>query len=547
MASSSQSSGSTSSASAPRVESFDSDLEAQLRYLVPPQDDQHQDEFASSPLLTVPALRACPDIQHGLIGASCVSSKQLNGSDSKTDILSARLFQNVTAPASTFICGSQGAGKSNTLACLLENCLLRSELGNLPHPLTGIVFHYDGFNSDLIGLPCEAAFLASDLQVRVRVLCAPTNIQTIKNTYARVPSIVIEPFRLRDEDLNTQRMLNLMAVGAGNVPLYMHVVTRILREMRISQQTSGQPFEYAQFKARMNKEDLQIAQSVPLQQRLDTLESFMASSPILSKKQKKMMKTTGGNDWTPRAGQLIIVDLSCPCVTSDMACSLFNIALQLFLEGDKSVSRVVALDEAHKYMRDTSPESCIFTENLLGVVRLQRHLGTRVIISTQEPTVSTKLLDLCSVAIVHRFTSPDWLRALQKHLAGVSSLVPAGDVETGAEQNHGRPGVHPITVRGRDPAAELFSLIVNLRTGQALVFSPSSIIDSKNFGRESTDGNKGVKNDDTDSSDDSSNGNDSPEVSNQTLEAAERLSHRVLRVNIRARLTSDGGRSVMAL
>lgn len=180
MNSSSQSSGSTSSASAPRVESFDSDLETQLRYLVPPQHDQHQDEFASSPLLTVPALKTCPDIQHGLIGVSSVSSKKLNGSESRADILSARVFQNVTAPASTFICGSQGAGKSNTLACLLENCLLRSKLGSLPRPLTGIVFHYDGFNSDLIGLPCEAAFLASDRQVSVRVLCAPTNIQTIK-------------------------------------------------------------------------------------------------------------------------------------------------------------------------------------------------------------------------------------------------------------------------------------------------------------------------------------------------------------------------------
>lgn len=120
-----------------------------------------------------------------------------------------------------------------------------------------------------------------------------------KKTYARVPNVVIEPFRLRDEDLNTQRMLNLMAVGAGNVPLCMHVVTRILREMRISQQNSGQPFKYSQFKATMNKEDLQVAQSVPLQQRLDTLESFMASSAILSKKQKKAMKTTEANNWTP--------------------------------------------------------------------------------------------------------------------------------------------------------------------------------------------------------------------------------------------------------
>src|SRR5204863_353082 len=57
---------------------------------------------------------------------------------------------------------------------------------------------------------------------------------------------------------------------------------------------------------------------------------------------------------------------------------------------------------------------------LLQVIRLQRHLGTRVIISTQEPSISPKLLDLCSVTIVHRFTSPDWLKTLRRHLAGAS-------------------------------------------------------------------------------------------------------------------------------
>ena len=58
-----------------------------------------------------------------------------------------------------------------------------------------------------------------------------------------------------------------------------------------------------------------------------------------------------------------------------------------------------------------------FTGTLLSAVRLQRHLGVRMFISTQEPTISTALLNLCSTAIVHRFSSPEWLRVLQRHLA----------------------------------------------------------------------------------------------------------------------------------
>lgn len=52
------------------------------------------------------------------------------------------LHFNIAAPSSTFICGSQGSGKSHSLSCILENCLFSSEANELPRPLTGIVFHY---------------------------------------------------------------------------------------------------------------------------------------------------------------------------------------------------------------------------------------------------------------------------------------------------------------------------------------------------------------------------------------------------------------------
>jgi hypothetical protein len=93
---------------------------------------------------------------------------------------SARLFYNVTAPSSVFICGSQGSGKSHTLAILLENCLMQSVANSLTRPLAGLVFHYDSFVSDAGGLPCEAAYLSSNKNVSVRVLCAPTNTATVK-------------------------------------------------------------------------------------------------------------------------------------------------------------------------------------------------------------------------------------------------------------------------------------------------------------------------------------------------------------------------------
>lgn len=58
--------------------------------------------------------------------------------------------------------------------------LLESEAALLPMPLTGIVFHYDSFIGDSGGSPCEAAFLATEKDTGVRILCSPTNIRTIK-------------------------------------------------------------------------------------------------------------------------------------------------------------------------------------------------------------------------------------------------------------------------------------------------------------------------------------------------------------------------------
>lgn len=110
--------------------------------------------------------------QFGLLAGDCEGIR--------SEIGDPRLFYNVAAPSSAFICGSQGSGKSHTLSCLLENCLVASDTNVLPRPLSGIAFHYDSFTSDSAGSPCEAAYLSSNSGVKVRVLCAPTNTAHIK-------------------------------------------------------------------------------------------------------------------------------------------------------------------------------------------------------------------------------------------------------------------------------------------------------------------------------------------------------------------------------
>jgi hypothetical protein len=357
--------------------------------------------------------------------------------------------------------------------------------------------------------------------------------------YSRFPGVTVEELRLNESDLNTKRMLDLMAVAiSGSMPLYLHVVIRILRDLRIVQQRSGTGFNYSEFKRMLQREKLTDMQLTPLKQRLETLESFMVEdqakefamfsqphhgSAAEGAKKKKKPKVRG-TDWTPRQGTLTIVDLSCPCVTAETACSLFNICLSLLLEQPAAIGRVVALDEAHKYMNESS-ECQALTENLLATIRLQRHLGARVIISTQEPTISPKLLDLCSVTVVHRFTSPDWLHALRRHLAGVSNgarlLEKAERMQAGAAYEDEREvdGVEGLPLGTADPSLELFSRIVALRVGEALLFAPSAVVGV-------------LKNSDC--------------LAAPTYGAVKRLAHGVMKVRIRKRTTKDGGRSIMA-
>lgn len=134
--------------------------------------------------------------------------------------------------------------------------------------------------------------------------------------------------------------------------------------------------------------------------------------------------------------------------------------------------------------------SAAFTDSLLTVIREQRHKGVRMIIATQEPTISPKLLDLCSMTFVHRFTSPEWLSMLQKHLAGASKY-------TQDPEDKGQ-GVR-----------DLFDEIVNLNVGESLLFSPSAMLDIE----------EGVP---------------------------KKLGTDHVRFKTRTRLTSDGGKSVMA-
>lgn len=92
-------------------------------------------------------------------------------------------------------------------------------------------------------------------------------------------------------------------------------------------------------------------------------------------------------------------------------------------------------------------------ETLLQTIRLQRHYGARVIISTQEPTLLTNLIALCSVTFIHRFSSPEWFSAIKRHI--------------------------PVAAENQD---HLMQRIEGLTTGEAIVYSPNAVLGHNDCG-----------------------------------------------------------------
>ncbi|KAJ7360776.1 hypothetical protein DFH08DRAFT_1073958 [Mycena albidolilacea] len=375
----------------------------------------HQ-QLVTSPLITYAALKHCmPDFpSRGLLGTSAGD----------------RVYLNTNAPSSAVICGVQGSGKSHTVSCILESALIAdSRVGRLPEPLSALVFHFDAQDT---GRPCEAAFLGSPATHRavlphITVLCSPSNLNRRRRAYAALDHVDVEPLYLSEKDLTADRMLAIM--GCDNIdtmPLYMHTALLIIRNMGVD------TFSYLEFKRRIALERLNPMQKAMVKLRMDLLDAFIHPG-------------AHGIESYFTAGGLVLVDLTDPFLDGLTAAVLFDIVLGAFTQWQTVCGKLVVLDEAHKYL--VNSETARLTQSISNTIRLQRHLATRVIIATQEPTViPATILDLASVIICHRFSSPAWCSHLARHISASTE------------------------------SADWYQQVMLLATGEALVFSPAAVI-----------------------------------------------------------------------
>ncbi|KAJ6577847.1 hypothetical protein B0H19DRAFT_1253149 [Mycena capillaripes] len=382
-------------------------------------------QLITSPLLSYSVLehRVADFPSRGLLGNSAGDSD--------------RIYFNTNAPSSAVICGVQ--------VCLLPlpshvlwfepQSVRLSRIGQLPEPLSALVFHFDAQDA---GRPCEAAFLSSRAVhgaalPHVVVLCSPSNINRRRRAYACLPQVSVEPLYLQEKDLTADRMLAIM--GCDNIdtmPLYMHTALLIIRNMGVD------GFSYQEFKRQLGIQQLAPTQRAMIELRLNLLDAFIHPGA----REIKSYFTAGG---------LVLVDLTDPFLDGLTAAMLFDIVLGAFTQWQTFCGKLVVLDEAHKYL--VNNDSARLAQSISNIIRLQRHLATRVIIATQEPTIiPATILDLASIIICHRFSSPAWCTHLARHVSASSE------------------------------SADWYRQVMLLGTGEALVFSPAAVIAADEHG-----------------------------------------------------------------
>lgn len=334
-----------------------------------------------------------------------------------------RAFVNVTQPFCMVCVGVQGSGKSHTMNVVLENCLVHAPapvqwpIVSLRQPMCGLVLHYDqsiGNVCEAIGLnsvdndPCVRSAGISPAK-RVVILVSPAFYIQRKKFYG--DEFEVRPLLFRWSLLGADQLKKLMRLAENDGQLYVSVMLDLLRKY----QREDKVPVFADFLGEVQRECNLKAQSGPLEQRLKLLESVVRESD----KNKDLAAEHIDLGDLMAGGTLVVADLTDPLLSADEANGIFQVLLEQFRKKQlkDNVGKVVAFDEAHKYLTGEGGKSGKdeLSAAIVDTVRLMRHEGMRILVSTQSPLkLPSELLELVSVTVAHHFQSASWYSYLEK-------------------------------------------------------------------------------------------------------------------------------------
>lgn len=290
--------------------------------------------------------------------------------------------------------------------------------------MTALVLHYDQNVQSI----CEATGLATPAPNLVRlldgargwclppskllVLVSPSNYHQRKRFYG--DKFVVKPLLFSWSSLSADHLKKLMRVKETDQQLYVAALLDLLRRY----QRQAKVPDFRAFISQVQHMCKLPGQAAALGQRVTLLNSLIYESDENADIRSDSSSVLAALQ--SHSGGMVVVDLTDPLLARDEANGIFQVIVEQFRTAPRKPGqqggRILALDEAHKFMSGTASDG--LSNAIVDVARLMRHDGLRLAVSTQSPaSLAPELLELVSVAVLHRFHSRDWFQHLGSKIA----------------------------------------------------------------------------------------------------------------------------------
>ncbi len=311
--------------------------------------------------------------------------------------------------------GVQGAGKSYTIGSITEMVLRQfSKVNKLPAPMASVIFHYSDsmdyapeftsmvYPNDEAGqlAKLKAEYGAEPGSVKDVVLLAPESQVEIRKT--EYPDIEVHSIGFDSSELAVRDWMFLLG-AMGNDSTYIKELKQIMRACRHNMSLQNIRNGVAA------SDHMSSSQRSLAEQKLDFAEEYITDGNKLQQYLKP--------------GRLIIVDLRDEFIEKEEALGLFVVMLNIFssvmqIDG-RAFNKFIVFDEAHKYMNNKELVGSITT-----AIREMRHKGVSIMIASQDPmSLPTEIIELSSIVVMHRFSSPAWVKHVQKAITPLQTLT----------------------------------------------------------------------------------------------------------------------------
>jgi hypothetical protein len=300
--------------------------------------------------------------------------------------------------------GVQGFGKSYTLGVIAEMATEPvAGINVLPAPLATVLFHYH--KSDAYAPEFTTATGPNRKTREVEALAqgygaAPQGLRDVllltpaakvEQRRREFPHVAVQPIQFSSAELGAESWKFLLG-AYGNDSLYVRQLIAIMRKHRHG--LTLQRFEDEIREAELTGAGRRLAED-----RINLARPYIDDSASLGS--------------VLRPGRTVIVDLRDEWIEKEEALGLFVVMLRIFASakyGGRDFNKLVVFDEAHKYITESE-----LIGQVVETIREMRHQATSVVIASQDPlSVPRAVVELTSVLMLHRMTSPQWL----KHLKG---------------------------------------------------------------------------------------------------------------------------------